>query len=129
MKSKLVSNLPLPHPSLLHTSKYYPTTPAHINPSDVEVNEHALQFLLGMAEGFGLGPIEDCLKDSYGFFTNIYEAIKDFEKKTSEGVKEGLALLGKDAEAIIPTVKECKVITLELGINSGRGIPMVSMMQ
>lgn len=66
---------------------------------------------LGLVEGF-LGDsaeLKACVKDGSIDMGDIDEAVKDFEKKTREGLLAGLKKLSEACEALPQELRECKV--------------------
>jgi hypothetical protein len=61
-----------------------------------------MQVMLGLADGFGLNMVESCIEESKDFGQVVELAIKSFEKKTPEDVKEGLHLLSEAMEDVFP---------------------------
>ena len=48
-----------------------------------------VQIFLGVADGFGLKLVEACVQDSLRFEEDVVIALKDFEQKDADGVKDG----------------------------------------
>ena len=58
--------------------------------------------------------LEKCFVESESFENDIVTAVKDFEKKTFDGVKDGLEEVGKAVELIPSLLKDCAQVKADL---------------
>ena len=66
--------------------------------------------VVGALQQEGLGDITACLQDAEVIGRDIYAAVEDFEKKTYDGVKDGIIELGQAIEGIGKALGDCKSI-------------------
>lgn len=82
-----------------------------IEPADVE------QIVIGILEGAvdaeGLDNIKECIQDSEHFYSEVEEAVHDFEKHTAEGTIEGLKIIGEAVMQIKGDIKDCEGVVAD----------------
>ena len=64
-----------------------PFWPTHYRKGITRANY--VQIFLGLADGFGLKLVDECVQDSLRFEEDVVTALKDFESKSEAGVKDG----------------------------------------
>lgn len=79
--------------------------------------EIATDFAKGVLKGFehsSLPDLPSCLTDFESVYRDVQQAIVDFKKKTYDGVKEAIALLGQALEAVADAMTRCQAAEKEI---------------
>lgn len=62
----------------------------------------------------GLGDVVQCFKDAESIGEDLYQAVKDFEEKSFDGTKAGIAEIGAAVEEIAAALGDCKNIKADI---------------
>lgn len=79
--------------------------------------QDALQFSKGLFVGITAGPLPDltpCLGDVTSMGEDVVAAVKDFESKTADGVKNGLKEIASAIDSIVAAMTQCKAAAEEV---------------
>ena len=79
-----------------------------------EVGLFAEGLVVGALKQEGLGDLVQCFEDVEIIGEDAYQAIQDFEERSFEGTKAGIAQLGAAVEEIAVALGDCKSIKTDI---------------